>query len=303
VAVGGFLINSLIKDRKRKQPTEIMPAPRKWVPRPISEADIAAAEAYKAFYGPKADKATRKRVREDFTSFKRINHPYDDPEDPTAIWYLWIAQMTRGGDQPSSTGLAAGTIEDYVHMANPPAEVAKAAQHAHADALTGHAADVSDETLCTLVEDASNADHGTMFVMLCTGCHASDAQKLRPCQIEHERDAAGHCVLTVTWFWTKSGSKRKTRTTQTYPGVMVAEQRFLQLLDGSEDKRPFNRTAAQLNKYLSPFTTSLVFRRALEHRTKRLGWSVQQQADALTHQSTQMVKAHYGQTIVPKKKK
>ena len=101
--------------------------------------------------------------------------------------------------------------------------------------------------------------------------------------------------MKVDWLWTKSINKRSKRQGGViYPLVMPPPASFTALMIGDENECPFTADASLITRKLKAIgTTSLVFRRALEHRAAALGMTEEQRAALLTHQSTSMVRAHY----------
>ena len=260
-----------------------MPAPKKWNPAKLENDDIIAASIFRTTYGRVTDPKTRERVRGDFLLFRQLNAEYENPSDPSEIYILWIGQM-KGWLEP-------GSIEEYVHMVGAPHDVVAMVEKQHANAFTGHAPDVADDELINFVRGADDKDHGSLYIMLCTGGHAVDCARLRPCQVTVTAEG----MMSVIWHWTKSITKREQRNAQDYPPVMAPEARFIQTLGPDEVKTPWTSTAAAITKILHPTTTSLVFRRALDFRAAKLGYSKEERAALLSHQSTKMIKAHYGQ--------
>ena len=162
--------------------------------------------------------------------------------------------------------MAEGSVETYAGMLSLPGEVRKVIEKQHADAVTSHAADMCDEELVAAVAAAGPAEQPTMWLMLVTGCHAKDAEKLRRAQV----DLVGR-KLEVCWHWTKSIVKRKNTQTESYDVVGPTPTSFVRSHAGTDRMaRPWNATAARINKLLGK-TTSVVFRRALERRLKEAG--------------------------------
>ena len=106
--------------------------------------------------------------------------------------------------------------------------------------------------------------------------------------------------LEVSWFWTKSINKRKDRSVQKYPIVLPATKYFLKSFKVPAEIRPWQSTAAEINKVLEGETTSLVFRRAADARFMSLGISEEMRSRKLTHANVKMIRAHYG-VVDPRK--
>lgn len=201
-----------------------------------------------------------------------------------------------------------GTIEQYCQYVNAPWEVKKAAEKAHANAVTRHAPDMSDDDLVKIVKNCQKPSlQATLFLMLNTGCHAQDAKRLRRSQVEWYNDPDGRACIQVSWFWTKSIRKRKDRQGAVkYPFVMPPPLTFTaSMKDGNQDRTPWSHTSMQVTNALEGKSTSLVFRRAADHRFEALSYSEERRAYLLTHQSVKMIRAHYSYkepTTTPKAK-
>ena len=159
-------------------------------------------------------------MRERFAVF-RAQNPEVSAKNNSEVYWSWIGQMEDDGMEP-------GTIEQYCQYVNAPWEVKKAAEKAHANAVTRHAPDMSDDDLVKIVKNCQKPSlQATLFLMLNTGCHAQDAKRLRRSQVEWYNDPDGRACIQVSWFWTKSIQKRKDRLGAVkYPFVMPPPRTF-----------------------------------------------------------------------------
>ena len=224
------------------------------------------------------------RVREDYQEFCRLNQI-----DPMAVdsYISVVGQMTV-------SGLAAGTINLYLGYLDAPSAVRSGTELRHAAATTKHATDLPEGELKDLITVADEETGPTQYLMWATGAHAADANAL-----ERKNLSLKFPRLIVTWQVTKSIRVRSARDTLVYDLTgFPPPKSFLNSLRADPDSKPWNASAAKINKHLDGASTSLVYRRAFEHRYRKDGYSEEEIGRLLTHQGVKMVRAHYGQSAL-----
>jgi hypothetical protein len=262
-----------------------MPAGTIWTPSILSNEDTVMGFMFEQSHCP--DYSQANRIRDCFVTFCALNNLEPGRLD---TYVLLVGQW-------QNSGLAAGTVQQYLSFLDAPSAVRSGVALCHARAKTKHAPDLPEEDLRAITSAAHLDVQPTMWLMWATGCHAADAGTLPRSNwsIKHPR-------LIVCWQSTKSIRSRSQRDTLVYditsfpaPAAVMSSAQAASVTD---DTCLFTASAVAVNKALSPLSTSLVFRRAFEHRYREAGYTEEAIGRLLTHQGTKMVRAHYSTTKV-----
>jgi len=143
---------------------------RKWVPRAISEADLARGRAILEKWGP--DHKNRIRVVADY-ELTCVLSGYD-PRNPLAH-VGFLGQLANSGLGPGT----ADTYINYVHKKHRMHDVQKAASCRHADHEARHAPDISDEILWRYVEEADAKWQPVLWILYVCGIRTVALRYLR----------------------------------------------------------------------------------------------------------------------------
>jgi len=142
-----------------------------WVPRAITQADIERGRGIMQEWGP--DCHTRYRVVGDFELMCKLSALLTS--DPLAA-VGFLGQLANSGLGPGSIDTYTGYVcKRYRSLTN----VQKAAAARHADFDAKHAADISDDTLWTYVEEASPKYRAILWILFISGLRSRAIRFLR----------------------------------------------------------------------------------------------------------------------------